>query len=233
MEVRRLEVSISIHMIRLGLDHCYIIQDKGVIMIDGGFPKKKRAFKQAISETPINPSEIQLLLLTHGHFDHVGSAKDIKEITGARIAVHHADKEMVERALLVWPPAVTTWGHIVRAMLNPLTPLLFRFPATQIDVVLGDEGLSLTEYGIPGRVIHTPGHTAGSVSVLLESGDAFVGCMTHNNLPFRLSPGLPIFAEDLEQLRESWKLLLNLGAKTIYPAHGEPFSADIIRRILS
>ncbi len=85
----------------------------------------------------------------------------------------------------------------------------------------------------PGRVIHTPGHTAGSVSVLLETGEAFVGCMAHNNLPFRLRPGLPIFAEDLEQLRESWKQVLNQGARTIYPAHGEPFSADIIRRILS
>jgi glyoxylase-like metal-dependent hydrolase (beta-lactamase superfamily II) len=49
--------------------------------------------------------------------------------------------------------------------------LLFRFPATQVDVVLGDEGFSLAEYGIPGRVIHTPGHTAGSVSVLLETFD--------------------------------------------------------------
>lgn len=226
-------MSITIHPIRLGLDRCYVIQDKGVIMIDGGFPKEARAFRKAISKTPINPSEIQLLVLTHGHFDHVGSARDIREITGARIAVHRADKEWVERVLLVWPPAVTTWGHVVRAVLKPLTPLLFRFPATQVDVVLGDEGLSLTEYGIPGRVIHTPGHTAGSVSVLLETGDAFVGCMAHNNLPFRLSPGLPIFAEDLEQLKESWKLVLNQGARTIYPAHGEPFSADIIRRVLS
>ena len=163
----------------------------------------------------------------------MGSARDIKEISGARIAIHRADKEWVERALLVWPPAVTIWGHVMRAVLKPLMPLLFRFPATQVDVVLGDEGLSLTEYGIPGRVIHTPGHTAGSVSVLLETGDAFVGCMAHNNLPFRLSPGLPIFAEDLEQLRESWKRMLNQGARTIYPAHGEPFSADIIRRVLS
>jgi len=226
-------MSIAIHPIHLGLDRCYVIQDKGVIMIDGGFPKEARAFRQAISETPINPNEIQLLVLTHGHFDHVGSARDIKEITGARIAVHRADKESVEKALLVWPPAVTTWGHVVRAMLKPLTPLMFRFPPTQVDVVLGDEGLSLAEYGIPGRVIHTPGHTAGSVSVLLETGDAFVGCMAHNGLPFRLSPGLPIFAEDLEQLRESWKLVLNQGARTIYPAHGEPFSADIIRRVLS
>jgi hydroxyacylglutathione hydrolase len=99
--LRRLEMGITIHPIRLRFDRCHVIQDKGVIMIDAGFSKK------ATAGTSINPSEIQLLVLTHGHFDHVGSAKYIKEITGAKIAVHRGDKKLVEGALLVWPPAVT------------------------------------------------------------------------------------------------------------------------------
>jgi len=201
-------------------------------MVDGGMPKRGRAFKKAIQAIPIRPDEIQLIVLTHGHFDHVGSAREIKEITGAMIAIHQCDKDYFEKGLLVWPPSVTTWGHVMRTVLQPFTPL-FRFPATDVDLVLGDEGLSLAEYGIPGKVIHTPGHTPGSVSVLLETGDAFVGCLAMNGLPFRLSPGLPILAEDLQQLKESWKLLLDQGARTIYPAHGEPFSADIIRKALS
>ncbi len=116
-------------------------------------------------------------------------------------------------------------------MLKPLTPL-FRFHGDKVDVVLGNEGLSLADYGVPGRVIHTPGHTPGSVSVLLETGDAFVGCMTHNSFPFRLSPGLPIFAEDLPELRDSWRSLLEQGAETIYPAHGDSFpSGDILKAL--
>lgn len=226
-------MSIAIYPIRLGLARCYVVQDKGVIMIDGGFPKEAKAFRRAMSEIPIDPSAIQLLVLTHGHFDHMGSARDIQEMTGASIAVHHTEKDWVERAPPVWPPAASPWGHVMRALLKPLTPLLYDVPATPVDLVLGDEGLSLAEYGIPGRVIHTPGHTAGSVSVLLETGDAFVGCMAHNNLPFRFNPGLPIFAEDLEQLRESWKRVLDQGVKTIYPAHGDPFPVDVIRRVLS
>jgi glyoxylase-like metal-dependent hydrolase (beta-lactamase superfamily II) len=50
-----------------------------------------------------------------------------------------------------------------------------RIPATDVDVVLGDEEVSLAEYGIPGKVVYTPGHSSGSVSVLLETGEAFVG----------------------------------------------------------
>ena len=116
-------------------------------------------------------------------------------------------------------------------LLKPFRPL-FRFPGGKVDVVLGNGGLSLEEYGIPGRVIHTPGHTPGSVSVLLDTGDAFVGCMAHNNFPFRLIPGLPIFAEDLPKLRDSWRSLLGQGVETVYPGHGVSFSADVIRKLI-
>jgi len=98
---------------------------------------------------------------------------------------------------------------------------------------LGDEGLALDVYGIPGKVIYTPGHSPGSVSVLLETGDVFVGDMAMNKFPLRFGPGMPIFAEDMAKLEKSWKLLLDAGAKTIYPAHGESFSVDVIRKALS
>ena len=54
-----------------------------------------------------------------------------------------------------------------------------------------------------------------------------------NGFPLRIGPGLPIFAEDLQEVIKSWQLLLDKGAKTVYPAHGKPFSADAIRRALS
>ncbi len=99
--------------------------------------------------------------------------------------------------------------------------------------MLTDDDYPLTEFGIRGKIIHTPGHTAGSVSVLLDTGDAFVGCMAHNSPPFRLSPGLPIFAEDIERVKQSWQPLLEQGATTIHPGHGAPFSVDVIRRTLA
>jgi glyoxylase-like metal-dependent hydrolase (beta-lactamase superfamily II) len=110
---------------------------------------------------------------------------------------------------------------------------LIRVPSAKVDVVLHDEGLSLTEYGIPGRILHTPGHSAGSVSILLDSGEVFVGDLAMNKFPLRLSPGLPIFAEDLPTVVESWKLLLKEGATTVYPAHGRPFSVEVIRRAIA
>jgi len=225
-------MSVSIHPIVLGFDCSYIIKGEGVIMIDGGVPKKAEIFKKIMEKISIKPNEIQLMIITHGHFDHAGSAGEIKNITGAKIAIHQKDKNWLEKGLIELPSSVTAWGHIMRIVLKIILPF-FELPKTDVDIVLGNEGLSLAEYGIPGKVIHTPGHTPGSVSVLLETGDVFVGDLAMNGFPLRLRPGLPIFAEDMQRLRESWKLLLDQGAKTIYPAHGKPFSADIIRRLLS
>ncbi len=105
-------------------------------------------------------------------------------------------------------------------------------PSTQVELVIDDDGLSLRDYGISGRIVYTPGHTMGSVSVLLDSGEAFVGDLTMNKFPLRLGPGLPTIAEDDLNVKESWKKLLELGATTVYPAHGKPFSTEVIKKAL-
>ena len=106
------------------------------------------------------------------------------------------------------------------------------FPGTSVDLVLGDEEYSLESYGIHGKVIYTPGHSSGSMSLLLNTGDAFVGDLAMNGLPLRIGPGMPIFAENVNALKESRRLLLSSGAKQIYPAHGKPFSADALEKLL-
>ena len=222
---------VSIHPVTLGFP-CYVIQGEGCIMVDSGSPKQAERCMKALEGLPVQPEDIQLLVITHGHWDHMGSAKAIKEITGAKIAMHQRDRDCLEKSLKPIPPGVTPWGRIAMGSLAMLMPLV-HIPATNVDIVLGDAEFSLAEYGIPGRVIPTPGHTMGSVSVLLETGDAFVGGLAMNGFPLRLGPGLPSAAEDLQKVKESWKRLLEEGAETVYPGHGRPFSAEIIRRALS
>ncbi len=200
-------------------------------MIDGGAPNQVKQFKKGLARLSIKPEEIELIIITHGHWDHIASAKEIKTITGAKIVMHRAEKEWLERGLKPMPPGISNWGRIMSRLITIFLPLV-HIPATNADIAIGDEGLSLDAYRIPGRIIYTPGHSYGSVSVLLETREAFVGDMAMNGLPMRLGPGLPIFAEDLARLKQSWRLLLDQGVKTIYPAHGKPFSADIIRKAI-
>ena len=225
-------MSARIHTIKLGLDHCYLVKDRGAILIDAGAHNMEKQFRKGLMKVGVKPEEIRLLLLTHGHFDHIGGAKEIKAISGCRIALHASEKHCLEMSLKPMPPGISPWGRFMCRAITLFLPLV-KIPAEGVDQVLDNEDLSLAEYGIDGKAIHTPGHSPGSVSVLLESGEAFVGDMAMNGLPLRRGPGLPIFAEDMATLKKSWQKLLNRGAKMIYPAHGNPFPAEVIQRVMN
>ena len=228
-----LKMGVIIHTIPLGFDNAYIVKDRGTIMIDGGESKKTKAFIKGLEAASITPEDIKLIVLTHGHWDHIGSAAEIKEISGAKIVMHQNEKRWLEEGLKPMPPGVTTWGVILGKLVTWVILPFKHIRETNVDIVLDDKEFSLDDYGIEGKVIHTPGHSSGSVSILLNTGEAFVGDLATNKFPLRLTPGLPIFAEDWPKLIESWQKLLDLGVKIIYPAHGDPFSADIIKNELS
>jgi glyoxylase-like metal-dependent hydrolase (beta-lactamase superfamily II) len=200
-------------------------------MIDGGPPNKKMDLIKAMKEISLNPENIKLIVITDGHPDHIGSARDIKEPTKAKIAMHRLAKDCLETG--EWKKMHTPGGWIGRKMLGRVVTWFYgEIPSAEVELVVEDDGLSLKEYGISGRIVYTPGHTMGSVSVLLDSGEAFVGDLAMNKLPFRLGPGLPTVAEDSGKVKESWRKLLELGATTVYPAHGKPFSAEVIKKAL-
>ncbi|UCG06158.1 MAG: MBL fold metallo-hydrolase [Desulfobacterales bacterium] len=223
----------TIHTIPLGFDNAYIVKDKGAVMIDGGDPKKGKAFLKGLVKAEIKPEEIQLIILTHGHWDHIGSAAEIKELTGAKVVMHQNEKHWLQESLKPMPPGVSTWGKISTKLFSwTIVPFVHIRP-TDVDIVLEDDEFSLEQYGISGNIIYTPGHSSGSVSVLLESGEAFVGDLAMNKFPLRLSPGLPIYAEDWPKVLDSWQMLLNRGAEMIYPSPGRAFSAEIIAAALA
>ena len=218
--------------IQSGINTCYVIKEKGAIMVDGGPPKMRKTFLKRMKDFSIDPEEIQLIVLTHGHFDHVGSAKEIQEITGAKIAIHEKDRMDLEQGFSNWPKGVTTWGKLSSSIFKPLLKNKMTFPTTKADIILDNNELLLNKYGISGKIIYTPGHTQGSVSVLLDSGELFAGCLAHNRLPLTTHPALPIYAENIDLVKESWKKVIDAGAKIVFPGHGKPFSVEIIKKYI-
>jgi glyoxylase-like metal-dependent hydrolase (beta-lactamase superfamily II) len=221
----------EIFPIKLGLNSCYLIRGKDIVMIDGGMPNKLKMFKRKLTKLGIQSSEIKLIVLTHSHFDHSGSAREIRDFTGAKIAIHESEKTYIENGGMIIPKGVNTYGKLTKPLLFSIFKRI-SFPKFKPDILITDEPYSLSMYGIDGSIIHTPGHTVGSISVTLDSGEAFVGCMAHNGFPFRLRPGLPIYAQDIEAIKKCWKILIDGGITMIYPGHGKPFPVEVIKRSL-
>lgn len=157
-----------IFSLKFGINTCYIIKGEGTIMIDGGPSKASEKFKKYLIKYSINPNEIKLVVLTHADFDHSGSANAIREITGAKIAVHEKDRAILEEGRFNFPPGVTTLGKISHAIFAPILKK-FPIPPQKADIILNDFDYPLNDFGIDGKIIYTPGHTAGHVSGLVKA----------------------------------------------------------------
>jgi len=215
-----------IDRIHAGVTNTWVVRCRGGILIDPGGVREARAVLGRLRRLLDEGPPIRLMIATHGHFDHVGAAGALRAALGVPLAVHHGDVDWVRTGAWTWPRALTPWGRVMRAVLQPVLARVARFAPLEPDMVIGDEGLDLEPYGVNGKVVHTPGHSPGSVSVLLAGGQAFVGDLAMNGPPMCLRPSFGVFAHDPERVPASWQRLLRLGARFIYPAHGRPFPAD-------
>ncbi len=211
----------------------------GYLLIDTTYEKHYDAFMESLEEKGIKPGEIKYLLLTHHHDDHSGFAQRLLEKTGAKLIVHEKAYPFLEEGKpeMKMKPlnACTNAAFII------FTKLIkdkkdHSFPPVHQkggEIVLnGDDNAILKSIGIDGIILHTPGHSDDSISVLMSSGDAYVGDAAMDMLNICRCKHRPIWANDMKQVYEGWEKLLKNGAKTIYSAHGDPFgSAELAKTI--
>jgi glyoxylase-like metal-dependent hydrolase (beta-lactamase superfamily II) len=226
--------------------NAFLIRGKtGCVLVDTGNPGKADRILERLAGHGVAPDDICLILLTHGHTDHFGSAVELRERTGAPVAIHALDADAVRQGIHQpdsLQPTRRLIAPLVRisALRNLVVPE--RAPAFEPDIVFegewrldeytstlqrGSGQASLSVGDVAGRVIPTPGHTPGSVSVLLDSGQAIVGDMVIGGfLKLLRQPRLPIIAWDLERNWESLCRLLDLSPRIVYVGHGGPFKAE-------
>lgn len=150
----------------------------------------------------LKKSDLRLnrILLTHGHIDHVSGVKELKDATGAAVSLHKGDIFLYEQL----PTQASFFGIAANDIIN-------------IDTILED-GMEIGAGDLKCRVIHTPGHTPGSVSFYFPSGIVFTG-----DTLFRWSIGrTDLWGSSHEELMSSIKeKLFKLDEKTkVYPGHG-------------
>jgi glyoxylase-like metal-dependent hydrolase (beta-lactamase superfamily II) len=210
--------------IHLGMVNAFLIRGERTILVDTGIPGSADRIMAALAEHNIAPAEVSLILLTHAHEDHYGSAAELRARLGAPLAAQRLDALALREGRDTILQPLTLVGRIACLAMSLAKPKP-REPLP-VDVEIGEE-LDLAPYGVKGRVIHTPGHSAGSVCVVLASGEVVVGDLMMSFLR-RGRPGLPLFAEDPEALRESIRKVMRLPPTRIYAAHGGAFDPRMV-----
>ncbi len=169
----------------------------------------------------LKPSDIKLIILTHTHYDHTGNLKVLAELTGAKVLVHKNEFDNLKNGFIKIPTGQGKFLRLITEVGKAVYPR-FASPKQFTADIINDDEFDLMKFGIDGKIISTPGHSAGSQSVLLGktliSGDTFIN--------IRNGKIFPPFANDPKTLLETWQMLFDLGVEEIYPGHGKPFEVE-------
>lgn len=188
-----MEVLPGVHLIRGSTSNIYLVKlSDGYALVDAGSPGEAQLILDYVTRVVGDIHSILYVFVTHSHWDHVGSLKEIAEITGAKVVAHRNEAPFIEKGSRRAPG---------------VKPSLLVDDGSTVDGVL---------------VIHTPGHTPGSTCYLhLETRALFIGDLVYeeNNELFEMHHK---YSQDPEQNRVSIAKLLRYDFIHVLPSHGNP-----------
>jgi glyoxylase-like metal-dependent hydrolase (beta-lactamase superfamily II) len=215
------EITPGVYAVPLGYVNAFFLAgDDGVTLIDCGLPKKREPILRAVAAANRQPAEVKHILITHHHYDHVGSLAALKEATAARAYVHALDAPVVRGD----EPHPKANKHGIWMVLGPLLNRMApSFETSGVDVELSDGQELPLAGGV--TVVHTPGHTPGHASFLVPSKKVlFVGDAA-GNFP-RLGEPLGAFTADRQQAKDSIRRIAELKFDVACFGHGRPLRGE-------
>ena len=232
------EVAKGVYRLGTGYINFYFVEVGGrLTIVDSGLPGYWDQIPRALASLGRSFDHVEAVVLTHSHADHIGSAARLKDDHNVRTYIHDADVATAAKAETVSPLSLVpyTWRlWLMRYLAHLNKNGALKAPPLADPATFGD-GEVLEVPGRP-RIIHAPGHTAGSCALLLEergilfSGDALV---TLDTLRGKTGPAAftSPFAADEDLAFQSLDRLENIHADLMLPGHGEPWTGGVTEAV--
>lgn len=209
-----------------GVARAYAICGEKTIIVDGG--TSRRADPSALlRRVGAAKKDVSLLILTHNHPDHTALLPGFRELTGAPLLCHRAAAGSLSTGGSEPTVPRTGFARLAVRIMGERPPNIER--AMEPELVIDSE-TPLAPYGVAGVVLPTPGHTPGSVSVVLDSGEAIIGDLVMKFMPGR--PRLSFLSNDEGELIASLRGLLERGIHTFYLSHGGAVPRSDVERLV-
>jgi glyoxylase-like metal-dependent hydrolase (beta-lactamase superfamily II) len=212
------EVLPQLHMFRFRIGQAYLWRDgTELTLIDAGDIDSAAAIEDAIRTLGLDPAGIRRIVITHGHRDHYGAAQELADRHGAEIIAHALDAPVVRGERPVPEPDLLDWE--LPLWEHGLT--VPEAPPTRVDrEVTGGEVLP---FGDGARVVHAPGHTAGSIAIHLPlHGVLFTGDTVASVERVMLG----VFNVDRAEAAATFRRLAALAPRTVCVGHGDPLTEN-------
>ena len=210
--------------ITLSTSNAYLIKSARPILIDAGAPSDARELEAFLAAQKVDMKN-GLILITHAHGDHGGSAAELRKATGAQIALGAPDAVIAAAGKNDELRPTGFEAEILKRFVD------FKFTPYTPDILITDS-LDLSPWGVAGRAILMPGHTPGSIIVRLNDKEVFVGDMMRGgSLGGALNPTQPhehYFQADLAKNHANIKTLLDQRVETFYLGHGGPVRREAV-----
>lgn len=214
--------------IKLALSNAYLVKDKKAILIDTGSPNEADKILSTMKKVGVDVKDVALILHTHGHVDHAGSTAELKRRLKIPCAIHKDDAFMLQTGTNGVVNAINFEAEIYKKI------LVKPFEVSEPDILIENE-ISLNDFGVDGKVVFTPGHTKGSISILFGNnemiiGDVIMGGFLGGNL-FPSRPAYHYFYNDFDEIKHSIQKVINHKPSKVYVGHGGPMMfEDLIRK---
>jgi len=174
----------------------------------------------------LNIKNIDYLVLTHSHFDHAANANRIKEKFNTKVIIQSTEGEYLSNGENILPNGTTFFTRQIVNVLGKRLIHLFRHEPCQADLMI-DSYYDLKEFGEHVYLIHTPGHTIGSMSLIVDDEIAIVGDAMFGVFKWSV---FPPYAEDKELMIRSWGKLLETNCYRFIPSHGSSNNRSAVQR---
>jgi glyoxylase-like metal-dependent hydrolase (beta-lactamase superfamily II) len=203
----------------------FLLVGDTLTLIDTGFKGRSTHIIRELVRLGYSPADITSIIITHHHADHTGSLATLKEVTRAKVIAHPADAPYIDGSLSQPGPANPEW---LSDILAPIHGLWATLPVAVDELVNDGDELPILG-GI--KILHTPGHTPGSISLFLEQeGLVIVGDVLSRST-LGLSLPSKAFTIDLAQEIQSIRRLASLDFTSIGFGHGAALTRNARRAI--
>lgn len=158
-----MKVAPGVTLIHTRIGQSLLLEGPPVTLIDTGGPGSLRRILRALKRTRLSAERVEQIVITHSHADHIGTAAELRALSGARVLINKGDEEVGTGRMPPYPPMPSGISGMLGKPFVQQFARMTTFPPVEIDGYL-DDGDSID----PGiQVIATPGHTPGHVSIYL------------------------------------------------------------------